>query len=813
MLATPTRSNRAGERDNLDSTYEQTGKAGNAGLAIFPVLGEIPSAPPDLLPPLDTHRLYRGSTGTYGGRTPQERQPPIASRMPPNSMKGRASTTASPIDGVSYQPRLSTSSVLSTPTTSFTSWLPFAGWAQQQPQQHQQKQQQPRQLGLGQVLRKQPTRKSPADAPASDAGSSGLLGSLWRNLSGGSNPPSRPSTRASSIVEHSTDIEHLAIGFAEISGSLALATPYIKPEQMELLLAHKGTDYGTSKEAGSPPMGGGLGGWMPAGSSSHASGRSQKALPLVIASPTVLFSELELAPGESQTFSIKVRLPKSLPPSFRGRTGRVSYDLVVVAKRSMLESSAYVVRIPFLVLAYVGGSGSVDTFSIARPIQMAPDQIKLSYQDEITVSTPRNTSPSFGSEKGEHSQLDSGSKPEALGMGFLPPLAPLEEPREDTSDVYKNLMNSPFLQSLVDSIGSEMAADSQVVPSIELFSQDAALQNGLSFETSPDGCRNDSNYNIQVACRKRAPVSFSLSQDGHTVASVWLPKRVYQLGDMVTGKLDIHQESVSVYQVSIWLESVESIDKDFASYNQSRTEELTRKVYSEHHEFCRNTRTLGFSLSAPQAETAAAPSFNSRIISNIWKLRIELIIGVPGSPTASDYLLSAATPFPPVSPYHASTGPRSSVLQMPAKDTQLMQPDGGRTLASNCHPAIPVDAHVSIPNHLTSSMRNGNGRMRSATMVGTGGIGIIGKIHHQQQQQQQKLHDAYNVDMKEMQSQARASTETLQRTVRRRYDAAPTITAQTLSCTVAIQMHPSPSKLQPAGHKDTYTVDMATQRR
>ncbi|KAJ2841955.1 Golgi membrane exchange factor (Ric1p-Rgp1p) subunit, partial [Coemansia erecta] len=162
--------------------------------------------------------------------------------------------------------------------------------------------------------------------------------------------------------------------------------------------------------------------------------------------------------------------------------------------------------------------------------------------------------------------------------------------------------------------------------------------------------------------------------DGHAVASVWLPKRVYQLGDMVSGRLDIHQGSASVYQVSIWLESVETVGSAFASYSQSRTEELTRRVYSEHHEFCRSTQTLGFSLAAPQPATAAA-SFNSSILTNVWQLRIELIIGTSDLAAASDYVLSATTPFPPAKqPYHASTDPRSSVLLMPAKGVPPMLP-------------------------------------------------------------------------------------------------------------------------------------------
>ncbi|PIA13446.1 hypothetical protein COEREDRAFT_23324, partial [Coemansia reversa NRRL 1564] len=101
---------------------------------------------------------------------------------------------------------------------------------------------------------------------------------------------------------------------------------------------------------------------------------------------------------------------------------------------------------------------------------------------------------------------------------------------------------------------------------------------------------------------------FSLSQNGRAVASVWLPRRAYQLGDMVVGKICLHPEAATIYHVSIWLESAEKVSDKLASYDPDRTEELTRKIYAEHHELCRGLSTLGFSLALPQT---AAASFKS----------------------------------------------------------------------------------------------------------------------------------------------------------------------------------------------------------
>ncbi|KAJ2439636.1 Golgi membrane exchange factor (Ric1p-Rgp1p) subunit, partial [Coemansia sp. RSA 2424] len=571
---------RGTERDGCEGAAAADQRQGG-GLAVFPSLdGESPSSA-DLSPRAEMSRAFRGSSGAYDGRrTLHEDHSPAPTRRQPSASSWRDVGAMSP-DTSGLSARLSTSSALSTPTTAFTSWLPFG--IKQQQQQQQQVPNPPR----------KPTPSVLNESTPSEAGSSGLLSNLWRNISGGSNPPSRPATRAGTMGEEELGVERLAIGFAEASGSLGLSSSYIKPEQMELLVMHRGTNYAVGRSSRNSPVGGGLGGRESAAhAASGAGSRAQRTLPLLISSPTVLFSELAMTPGESQTFSLKIQLPKSLPPSFRGRAACISYDLVVIAKRSMLDPSSHVVRIPFRVLACVGHNGASETFAFDGPVHVPPSHSRLTFQELTSVATPRNTSPSLVPDAGELSQASSDSA------------------ASKTAEVAcEQLAESSFLQSLLRSVDVGMAADAQSVPSIEF-----GTRGGY---TAPEGEGADegllSMRNIQTVCRKRAPVSFSLSQDGCTVASVWLPKRTYQLGDLVSGKIDLHSSPTNVYQVSIWLESVETVSDQFSSFSQSRAHELTRKVHAEHHEFCRDVRTLGFSLAS---QPAAAASFASSVVSN-----------------------------------------------------------------------------------------------------------------------------------------------------------------------------------------------------
>ncbi|KAJ2595872.1 Golgi membrane exchange factor (Ric1p-Rgp1p) subunit [Coemansia sp. RSA 1722] len=790
-------------------------------LAAFPSLDEKSAEYEEPVSPSRLHapRSVRGSTaggaaykGDGSGAIDRGLSPtPTKSQMRQQTRNGYDTGLSIQLPGLGggRQSRISTSSVLSTPTTSFSSWLPFGG-----------KQQQQQQLGI--FPSRKPTYNGTNDGAPSETGSSGLLSNLWRNLSGGSNPPSRPGTRAGTMTEDDLGIEKLAIGFAEASGSLALSTSYIKPEQMELLLMHKGTDYDVSKNRKQdPPIGGGLGGWVPGGSSGHASSRTQKSLPLLISSPTVLFSELSLAPGDSQTFSLTMRLPESLPPSFRGRSACITYDLVIVAKRSMLESSSYVARIPFRVLAHVGAAGTPRRFGFERPIRMSPNSSQLTFQESNLVSTPRNASPSLVVDSDELSQTSADSIDACC--------TDANRPLSDSLDkAYDQLAESSFLQSLLQSTETNILNPASNPRTSTTDLNDAASQ---SSELGADV----SKANIQKVCRKRAPVSFSLSQADCTLASVWLPKRNFQLGDMLTGRVDILAGSIRVYQISIWLESIESVGSQFANYEQAQTEELTRKVFAEHHGFCRGNSTIGFSLAT---SPSAASSFESQLVSNVWQLRIELIISVQKG-TGTDMVLSAATPFPPCTNQAKSPNLSisTSLLSSNSQNNRGLGSDRPHETSSvlSLAPA-PTSPVLSSPppvmplfgsaQQSKSGLRSG--RLRSSTVVGNSPYQlshprIVSRSAVTPVEPQEKNNDSietsfsplsgglsrHSFDYQRLPSAHRSSMEHHNpQTVRRRFDVASQVQTQTLSCTVPIQMHPSLNRTHADGQKDSYTVDL-----
>ncbi|KAJ2784438.1 Golgi membrane exchange factor (Ric1p-Rgp1p) subunit [Coemansia javaensis] len=717
------------------------------GLAVFPAGGGSPSSGGG------------GGSGGGGRRAADERRDGQQPRRGAASRNASVGNGHHPLAGsrkasVSYGaqfPRLSTSSVLSTPAAALASWLPFGGRQQAPPQ--------PQNEHSGEAPRR----------PPSDAGGGSLLGSLWRSISGGSDAASRGGAPDGGT-------ERLAIGLAEASGALVLAAPYIRPDQMALLLKHGGTGAGPGPGARSPPVGGGLSGrGAPTSPRPGPGARTQRAIPLLAAAPAILFSELALAPGEAQTFSVRMQLPRTLPPSFRGRVASISYDLVVVAKRDMLDADAHVVHIPFRVMGHVdassgsGGSSDCpgDALSFARPAQMPPGHVQLITRELSPPSTPRSASPPLPAE----ADAEPPGAPEAADA------LPGADGTASTELLYERLSGSDFLRRLLRSSEEAPAASPEPEPDLE-----PDLGPELGPDRAAGSVEDEVRRSVMRICRRQAPVAFALSQAGRAVASAWLPRRAYQLGDLVVGKIQLRAEAAPVYQVSVWLESVEQVRGRFAAYSAERTEELTRRIHAEHHEFCRGASMLGFSLAS---QPTAAASFASDIVSNIWQLRIELIVGAGTAAAAAaaaaalpaDLGLSAATPFPPTRLHHHHHRQHSSGASPPAPHR-----------AAPGSPTSPPDTW-------------GRSRPRSSTVAATATATAAA---------------AAAAPPPAPQPAAPSPDERPVRgaTMRRRYDVAREVPVQTLSCTVGIQMYPSLSGAlllpPPApGRGDAHTIDLA----
>jgi hypothetical protein len=82
---------------------------------------------------------------------------------------------------------------------------------------------------------------------------------------------------------------------------------------------------------------------------------SSKTVPLITTPQSILFVDLQLAPGESRSYTYSFTLPRGLPPSHKGRSIKVAYHLTIGTQRpgSARDQQVKQVDVPFRVFGSV----------------------------------------------------------------------------------------------------------------------------------------------------------------------------------------------------------------------------------------------------------------------------------------------------------------------------------------------------------------------------------------------------------------------------------------------------------------------------
>ncbi|KAJ1968024.1 Golgi membrane exchange factor (Ric1p-Rgp1p) subunit, partial [Dimargaris xerosporica] len=448
-----------------------------------------------------------------------------------------------------------------------------------------------------------PMASSPEAPPVAASFSESLWSRFPNMLRATSSDRSRPASpagarmsRASSGPPAAHRTEKVIWAFAQVVGTLAVDPHLIRTEAFEPLqsaglyptaMACSGKAGGAGPMATPRVMGGGSLGHSGAPiaslKSSTASVRVDAAHatrsyrtttayqtvgPLFSTPPSILLSDLSLAPGQSKQLRYSLPLPHQLPPSFRGRSVRLTYTLVLVVQKNALNQQSRTIPVPFKVLGSVAADGSTIAYNVLEPVMLVKDRAKVT---ELTQPT-RLLLPLNGTISLKQSDF-------------------LREIIKETSPLATGLSN-----------GSQI---------IELAT---------------------SYHHVEDWCRLRQPLTLNLNHsDGQRVAQVTLPKRNYQIGETITGVVDFAAAKASCFQLSVWLECEETVGADFRSQSTATLQRLTRKVYAEYHEFCRFTSRQSFLVACPPSYYTPT-SFRTSAFAVRWSLRVELIVGAANAP-------------------------------------------------------------------------------------------------------------------------------------------------------------------------------------
>ncbi|KAI8372577.1 Rgp1-domain-containing protein [Choanephora cucurbitarum] len=359
--------------------------------------------------------------------------------------------------------------------------------------------------------------------------------------------------------------EHLMCGFAQVVGSFIADSNLINLSEFDPLKRH--TMY--------TPQGGfgGGGGLMMAKTDSSLDTRT---LPVFSTPPSILFVDLDLAPGETKKFSYKIQLPNDIPPSHRGKTIRFNYYLVV-GTQSTKQQQGQVVQIRFRVLNHVAENGSRPIYDLMNPV--------VRYKDEAIVV-----------ENTDQKRARRKKQPEKLVEDRMAFLDYVNELYDNTHQVHEITRR-----------------ESEVYESSDDDEEDQQIH------------KKSCSQIVSRITHQSRKAMFDLCKNNQRIAKLHLVKTAHRLGEPVVGVLDFSEATLSTFKISVFLESSESVEDTIALRTPQHINRVSKKTHSDFHSFCLDHKRLSFSLPIP---ATASPEFQTTGVSLVYFLRFEFITSI-----------------------------------------------------------------------------------------------------------------------------------------------------------------------------------------
>ncbi|PFH62325.1 hypothetical protein XA68_14185 [Ophiocordyceps unilateralis] len=309
---------------------------------------------------------------------------------------------------------------------------------------------------------------------------------------------------------------------------------------------------------------------------------NSKSVPLLSTPQSILFVDLQLAPGESRTYEYSFKLPKGLPPTHKGKAVKFSYRLVIGTQRAggAKEHQVRSVEVPFRVLGSVNSQGELLGHDLMSPYVLLRDEAQV----KSLVKGSKNR------------EQTAGTDAPATMADFV-------------SYVDGLLTKRGTLQSPTEVVGSR---------------RPSGLEETTRAKDAIDLAIMRSNVTTEG---QQSPNRFEISRNGRRVGVVMLTRPAYRLGEVMTMAIDFSDADVACYAVHMTLETSERVDASLAVRSESSIQRVTRKVYVTASEAALFARRVAFSPTIP---VSATPEFMTSGISLEWKMRLEFVVPYQG---------------------------------------------------------------------------------------------------------------------------------------------------------------------------------------
>ncbi|KAK1459317.1 hypothetical protein CMEL01_02316 [Colletotrichum melonis] len=312
---------------------------------------------------------------------------------------------------------------------------------------------------------------------------------------------------------------------------------------------------------------------------------SAKSVPLLSTPQSILFVDLNLAPGEHKAFEYSFQLPKGLPPTHKGKAVKISYNLVIGTQRAggSKEQQVRSVEIPFRVLGSVNSHGEILGHDLMNPYIILRDQAKIKTVDKLSTLS-------------EIKKLKS-TKTDATINEFL---------------VYVDELLTRPRQGSNAGLLSPTAYPSSRRPSV--FEEATTATEAINLAIMRSNLTSEG---------QQSPNRFEIARNGQRVGVVMLTRPSYRLGEVVTMAIDFTDAEIPCYAVHSCLESAERVEPHLAIRSEASIHRVTRKVHVSASEATLYSRRMVFTPTIP---ITATPEFVTTGISFEWKIRVEFVV-------------------------------------------------------------------------------------------------------------------------------------------------------------------------------------------
>ncbi|KAL1741437.1 Rgp1-domain-containing protein [Schizophyllum fasciatum] len=316
-------------------------------------------------------------------------------------------------------------------------------------------------------------------------------------------------------------------------------------------------------------------------------------LPTFDVQPAMLAVDLSLLPGESRRYTYSLALPANLPPTFRGRHLRFSYELVIGVCRAGAAPGtggvSRVMKVPIRLYNNVSVGRVPRPYDLMWPVgrRIARDENgKVREEVDHALRRPSPKAPGHGEQEGSVNELLEYAEGLSHGVTDSPELGLiLGRPARWKSN-------------------SEMDTDEEASEKVS-------------------SCREA----VEILTRTPKKASYDVNKDDVKVAVLTFTKSAYRLGETVLGVVEINARDsrARVLQLSAFLESHETLPD--ALHPPSTP--AHRRLHAEHHaSFALAALRAPFALDIPSDGTPAF-AVGARAPGGLqWKVRLALQVAV-----------------------------------------------------------------------------------------------------------------------------------------------------------------------------------------